>query len=67
MNADERWFQGTPARAGRAPVLGVGPLPRGRRELPTLQRWQTPWPEGQRSLQLRLTHDVVTGRRLIEA
>ena len=67
MNADERWFQGhlheLDARQCWESVRSreVG------ENSPTLQRWPTPWPEGQRSLQLRLTHDVVTGRRLIEA
>jgi nitroimidazol reductase NimA-like FMN-containing flavoprotein (pyridoxamine 5'-phosphate oxidase superfamily) len=36
-------------------------------EVPTLQGRPTPWPEGQRSLYLRLTPDAVTGRRLLEA
>ena len=36
-------------------------------ELPHPQDRPTPWPEGQRSLYLRLTPDIVTGRRLLEA
>jgi uncharacterized protein len=36
-------------------------------ELPSLEDRPTPWPEGQRSLYLRLTADSVTGRRLLEA
>lgn len=36
-------------------------------EVPTLESRPTPWPEGQRSLYLRLTPDAVTGRRLLEA
>jgi nitroimidazol reductase NimA-like FMN-containing flavoprotein (pyridoxamine 5'-phosphate oxidase superfamily) len=36
-------------------------------ELPSLHGRLTPWPEGQRSLYLRLTPDTVTGRRLLEA
>ena len=36
-------------------------------ELPPSQDMPTPWPEGQRTLNLRLTPDVVTGRRLLEA
>ena len=36
-------------------------------ELPTLKDRPTPWPEGQRSLYLRLTPDRVSGRRLLEA
>jgi nitroimidazol reductase NimA-like FMN-containing flavoprotein (pyridoxamine 5'-phosphate oxidase superfamily) len=36
-------------------------------ELPTLEPRPTPWAEGQRTLYLRLTPDLVTGRRLLEA
>jgi hypothetical protein len=36
-------------------------------ELPPVDARPTPWPEGQRSLYLRLTADLVTGRRLLEA
>ena len=36
-------------------------------KLPPPQDRPTPWPEGQRSLHLRLTADAVTGRRLLEA
>lgn len=36
-------------------------------ELATTHARPTPWPEGQRSLYLRMTPDKVTGRRLLEA
>ena len=36
-------------------------------DLPDPDARPTPWPEGQRSLHLRLTVDAVTGRRLLEA
>lgn len=36
-------------------------------DLPAPEARPTPWPEGQRSLHLRLTPDSVTGRRLLEA
>lgn len=36
-------------------------------DLPPVDERPTPWPEGQRSLYLRLTPDLVTGRRLLEA
>ena len=36
-------------------------------ELPPTQARPTPWPEGQRSLYLRLAAEQVTGRRLIGA
>ena len=36
-------------------------------ELPTPEPRPTPWAEGQRTLYLRLTPDLVTGRRLLEA
>ena len=36
-------------------------------ELPPLEDRPTPWPEGQRTLYLRLTPETVTGRRLLEA
>jgi len=36
-------------------------------DLPAPEGRPTPWPEGQRTLHLRLTPEVVTGRRLLEA
>jgi nitroimidazol reductase NimA-like FMN-containing flavoprotein (pyridoxamine 5'-phosphate oxidase superfamily) len=36
-------------------------------DLSALEAGPTPWPEGQRTLHLRLTPDRVTGRRLLEA
>jgi nitroimidazol reductase NimA-like FMN-containing flavoprotein (pyridoxamine 5'-phosphate oxidase superfamily) len=36
-------------------------------DLPAPEARPTPWPEGQRTLYLRLTPDLVTGRRLLEA
>jgi len=36
-------------------------------DVPALEDRPTPWPEGHRTLHLRLTPDAVTGRRLIEA
>ncbi len=36
-------------------------------DLPAPEARPTPWPEGQRTLHLRLTSQVVTGRRLLEA
>jgi uncharacterized protein len=36
-------------------------------DLPAPDARPTPWPEGQRTLHLRLTPEVVTGRRLLEA
>jgi uncharacterized protein len=37
------------------------------RDLPPPEARPMPWPEGQRTLHLRLTPDIVTGRRLLEA
>jgi hypothetical protein len=36
-------------------------------DVPSPESRPTPWPEGQRTLLLRLTPDAVTGRRLLEA
>ena len=36
-------------------------------DLPAPEARPTPWPEGQRTLHLKLTPDMVTGRRLLEA
>jgi nitroimidazol reductase NimA-like FMN-containing flavoprotein (pyridoxamine 5'-phosphate oxidase superfamily) len=36
-------------------------------DLPAPEARPTPWPEGQRTLHLRLAPEVVTGRRLLEA
>jgi hypothetical protein len=39
----------------------------GSDDLPASEARPTPWAEGQRTLHLRLTPDMVTGRRLLEA
>jgi len=36
-------------------------------DLPAPEARPTPWPEGQRTMHLRLTPEVITGRRLLEA
>jgi uncharacterized protein len=36
-------------------------------DLAHVDSWPTPWPEGARTLHLRLTPDLVAGRRLLEA
>jgi hypothetical protein len=36
-------------------------------DLPAAEARPTPWPEGQRTLHLQMTPDIVTGRRLLEA
>jgi len=48
-------------------TLTMPPAPSWTDELPPPEDRPTPWPEGLRSLYLRLTPDAVTGRRLLEA
>lgn len=54
-------------RSGWSVVLRGHVTPVDDEDLPPLQGRLTPWPEGQRSLYLRLTQNSVTGRRLLEA
>jgi hypothetical protein len=54
-------------RTGWSVVLRGTIEPLESHDLPTPEDRPTPWPEGQRTLHLRLTPDTVTGRRLLEA
>jgi nitroimidazol reductase NimA-like FMN-containing flavoprotein (pyridoxamine 5'-phosphate oxidase superfamily) len=54
-------------RSGWSVVLRGSIEPLDSSDLPAPEARPTPWPEGQRTLHLRLTPDTVTGRRLLEA
>ena len=54
-------------RSGWSVVVRGQMVPVDSDELPPIEDRPTPWAEGQRTLHLRLTPEVVSGRRLLEA